>query len=190
MSEVAGGRRADTGAHVKRLVVLKGSAGSGKSTLGRALARHLRWPLIDKDDIKDVLHEHCPDAGPLSYEVMFRIARTQLLLGASVVCDSPLADHRAYEHAVRIVEETEALLAVIECECSDEAAWQQRIEGRKALRLPSHHQTDWQVFHAMRPSVEGRARYPITHPHLVVDTTRPVSALCDDVLCWMGGCSG
>jgi tRNA uridine 5-carbamoylmethylation protein Kti12 len=37
------------------LIALKGLSGSGKSTLGRALGKQLGWPLIDKDDVKDIL---------------------------------------------------------------------------------------------------------------------------------------
>jgi predicted kinase len=70
------------------LIALKGLAGSGKSTLGRALSQHLNWPLIDKDDIKDILDGRAADAGGLAYEVMFRVVRRQLLQGLNVICDS------------------------------------------------------------------------------------------------------
>ncbi len=42
------------------LVAFKGEAGSGKSTLSRALSRRLRWPVIDKDDIRDLLDDSTP----------------------------------------------------------------------------------------------------------------------------------
>jgi shikimate kinase len=38
------------------LIAFKGLAGSGKSMLGRAWSEQLGWPLIDKDDVKDILH--------------------------------------------------------------------------------------------------------------------------------------
>jgi predicted kinase len=41
----------------KPLVVISGLPGSGKTTLGRRLARALNLPLIDKDDILDRLFE-------------------------------------------------------------------------------------------------------------------------------------
>ena len=48
------------------LLALKGPPGSGKTTLARAISRQLRWPLIDKDDIRDLTDNEPPG---LSYNV-------------------------------------------------------------------------------------------------------------------------
>jgi len=40
---------------VSLLIAFKGPPGAGKSTIARALSKQLGWPLIDKDDVKDVL---------------------------------------------------------------------------------------------------------------------------------------
>ena len=48
------------------MIALKGFSGSGKSTLGRALSRQLGWPIIDKDDIKDLIDGRAPGAGGLA----------------------------------------------------------------------------------------------------------------------------
>jgi predicted kinase len=101
-------------------IALKGLAGSGKSTLGRALGQRLGWPIIDKDDIKDLLDGHTPEAGMLAYATMLRIARRQLLLGLDVIADSPLTFSALYAEARRIAAETHASLVIIECFCSDE----------------------------------------------------------------------
>lgn len=37
------------------VIALQGPPGVGKSTLARALSARLGWPLLDKDDIKDLL---------------------------------------------------------------------------------------------------------------------------------------
>ncbi|MFN8515963.1 MAG: shikimate kinase [Chloroflexia bacterium] len=68
--------------------------GSGKTTLARALSHQLRWPLIDKDDIRDLTDNEPPG---LSYNVMLNIGRRQLLQGLSVICDSPLGYRTTYE---------------------------------------------------------------------------------------------
>ena len=76
------------------LIVMKGFAGSGKSTLARALSRQFGWPLVDKDEIKDLLDGHAQAAGPLAYAIMFNIARSLLLQGFNVICDSPASGER------------------------------------------------------------------------------------------------
>jgi predicted kinase len=104
--------------------------GCGKSTLSRALSKRLGWPLIDKDDVRDLLGGEIPGSGGLAYEIMFNIARRQLLQGLNVICDSPLVARVSYDRAQAIANETHAKLAVIECTCSDESLWRSRITER------------------------------------------------------------
>ena len=91
------------------LVLLKGQPGSGKSTLGRALAAHLRVALVDKDDARDAF-EDCASANPsidwnaLSYDVMFRYAETQLATGLGCIIDCPLARRSLFDRAAALAE--------------------------------------------------------------------------------------
>ena len=167
------------------LIVLKGLAGSGKSTLGRCLSQQLNWPLIDKDDIKDILDGRTADAGGLAYEVMFRIVRRQLLQGLNVICDSPLSFESLYNKVQELAYETGASLVIIECVCSDVALWQKRIDSRKTLNLPAHHQTDWETFNAQRSAMQANANYSITSAYLRLDTTRPLNELVAHVINWL-----
>lgn len=167
------------------LIALKGLAGSGKSTLGRALSKQLGWPLIDKDDVKDLLDSHAPEAGGLAYDIMFNIARRQLLQGLNVICDSPLVSSMSYQRARKITKESSTSLAVIECRCSDEWLWSQRINGRKSLQLPEHHQTDWDAFKRIFPSNLSEGNYPITDPLLVIDTVKSFQECFEEALDWI-----
>ncbi len=167
------------------LIAFKGMSGSGKSTVARALSQQLGWALIDKDDIKDILDQQTPDAGRLAYDVMFNVARRQLLQGLSAICDSPLTFRSLYDQARQLAAHTGATLAVVECYCGDETAWRQRINARKALALPAHHQTDWAAFQVYRAQVEGQMQYPIADPRLLIDTTQPLSYVITEVLSWL-----
>jgi hypothetical protein len=103
----------------------------------------------------------------------------------SVICDSPLGYRRTYERAVRVAEEAGARLAVVECRCPDEGVWRRRIEARQALDLPSHHTIDWAAVEAFLRRTAADGGFTIAGPHLVVETTRPVGVLCDEVVAWL-----
>src|SRR4051812_34926297 len=145
------------------VVALHGPPGAGKSTLARALSQRLVWPLLGKDDLKDLLDGQTPLAGALSYELLVRLVDRQLRQGVSVVCDSPLLA-QTYSELSAVVAATGGRLGVVTCSCSDEDVWRQRIAARQNLQLAAHHTTTWEAVERFlaQPGVD----YPITHPHL------------------------
>ena len=167
------------------LIALKGHPGVGKSVVARALGRRLAMPVIDKDDIKDVLDERCADPGGLSYTVMFSIAQRQLLQGLSVICDSPLSEVGGYTAACHVARSVSARLVVVECVCSSRAEWRRRIEKRAALQLPAHHVTSWDDLVAHLQRRAATSDYPIDAPHLVVDTVEALEDVVRQVVTWL-----
>ena len=167
------------------LVALKGMPGSGKSTLGRAISQRLGWPVIDKDDAKDLIDGHSDDSGTLSYAVMFNIARRQLQQGLNVICDSPLTYVGLYEQARQVARESGAKLVVLECICTDEGEWRRRVEARGETGLPAHHMNSWEMLQAYRESVEGKTDYPVAEERLVLDTSRPLEELGEEAVGWL-----
>jgi predicted kinase len=99
------------------LIVMKGPPGSGKSTIARSLSEELACPLIDKDDIRDLLLGDELVASGRSYDIMFHVTRHQLFQGLSVICDSPLTSEIGYQRAQTIAAETNAVLVILECVC-------------------------------------------------------------------------
>ena len=92
------------------LLLLKGHPGSGKSTLARQIAANLQMALSDKDDSRDCLKaaetqhglaDSC-DLNALAYDIMFRVAETQLSCGVNVVVDCPLSSAQLYHTALEI----------------------------------------------------------------------------------------
>jgi predicted kinase len=171
------------------LLAFKGLPGTGKSTLSRALARILRWPLIDKDDIKDVIYADCPGSGPLSYDTMFRVAARQLACGLNVICDSPLWYEVAYAHASSIARQHAATLLVLETTLSDLDLWRDRINDRQndAARMAAgHHVTSWEAMQAS-PAFQERhsPAFSITTPYLRLDTAGSLHAARAIALAWL-----
>jgi predicted kinase len=172
------------------LIDLKGHPGVGKSAAARLLGRRLGVPVIDKDDIKDVLDGHARDPGDLAYRAMFTIARRQMSLGLSVICDSPLSEAGGYALANAMACDAAARLVVVECICSSEAEWRRRIEERGALGLPSHHVTSWETLEAHLRRRAAASSYPIDAPHLRVDTAAPLEEVARQVISWLAAGSG
>ena len=167
------------------LIVMKGLAGCGKSAVSRALGKRLGCPVIDKDDIKDILDGQTPEAGPLAYQTMFNVALRQLLQGLDVICDSPLTFRISYEKAQLIAAETHTSLVIVECMCSDEQEWSRRINGRKLLHLPAHHQTDWDALQTSLPEMKRVMEYAIVHPRILVDTVRSLDEIVAEIVQWL-----
>jgi len=163
------------------LVLMKGPPGSGKSTIAKELGRRLRWPVIDKDAVRDLLPD---ELGGISYEAMLALAERQLSIGLNVIADSPLGYARAYAKAHAVAAGTDARMLVIECECSDVAEWRRRIEQRSGTGLAAHHTTDWSKVEAFRERTAADP-YEVDVPNLKVDTSRPLEHLVPMVLHWL-----
>ena len=157
------------------LLLFKGHPGTGKSTLAAALARHLAWPLIDKDDVKDHIY-HLPDSGHLSYEIMWHIVRHQLEIGLSVLVDSTLSYPTTYATGQALAATFHARLLVVEARLP-ENEWRTRLDRR--LHEPQTHRTSgWDAMQQLLSQYNASWQYPIApEHHLIVDTSQPVEQL-------------
>lgn len=162
------------------LLLMKGFPATGKSELAHALARRLHWPLVDKDDIKDVILPF-PESNTLSYAIMWNVTGRQLQLGVSVIVDSPLTYPEQYEAGAALAARYGAATFVVET-VIPENVWRQRLEERDAS-LSQHKISSWEAMQQMLASYNGCWRYPIPDEmHVCADTTQPVALLVDQVI--------
>ena len=171
---------------MKSLVLMKGHPGSGKSTIARELGRTLVWPVIDKDDVRDwfwYFDEMNPEAGRYAYDAMWQVAETQLSLGLSVICDSPLSEIVGYQDGLSLAARHNVDILVVECICTDEAEWRRRIEARTGKGKPGHHIVTWEQMLALLDRYGDRPNYPIDPDHFVkVDTAQPIEVSLQQIL--------
>jgi hypothetical protein len=102
-----------------------------------------------------------------------------------VICDSPLAYTISYNKARLIAAETCASLVIVECTCSDEREWSRRVNGRKQLQLPAHHQVDWDAFQQVRAKMVSTMDHPIYDPRIIVNTIRPLDEIVAEIVQWL-----
>jgi len=162
------------------LIAMKGHPATGKSAVARSIARRLRIPLIDKDDVKDHVLS-LPQANELAYAIMWQIVEAQLALGLSVIAVSPLSYPTGYAQAVTIAATHHAKLLVVET-VLDEAEWRRRLDARTA-GYSTHKISGWTAMQEMLRQYDGCWQYPIdAEHHLVLDAALPVRELVRTVI--------
>ena len=128
---------------------MRGMPGVGKSALARAISREFGWPVLDKDDIKDVVYGRADASDKLSYDLQFWLARRQLQQGIGIVCDSPMLHPGVNTLATQAAEEA----ARGSSSSSASSAMQPSIGGalRHAVRCRSSGLDNFAVKTANRP---------------------------------------
>ena len=160
------------------LIVFAGLPGTGKSSLARAVARDLQAVYLDKDTIKGCIIAVAEQmkigqglqlSGPLSYELLVTIAKDNLVLGRSVVLDSPAAYQIFRDKVKQLARSLKVNLRLIECICTDERLLRQRLESRWADQ-PAERAQDWTTFQRERAQFER-----LIDRRLVVDTAESLA---------------
>jgi predicted kinase len=162
-----------------QLIAMKGHPATGKSTLAQALAQSLKWPLLDKDDIKD--HTlGLPADNHLAYAILWQMVATQLRLGVSLIVDSPFAYPAMYAQAQALTAAHGARLLVVETNL-DEILWRQRLAERSPT-ASTHKIQGWARMAAQLATYNECWRYPIDPAHhLLVNTAEPLETLLHQV---------
>lgn len=162
------------------LIAMKGHPATGKSNLAAALARRLRCPLIDKDDIKDHVLD-TPDANERAYAVMWQIAGVQLALRVNVIAVSPLSYPTTYAAAAALAARHRSHLLVVETQLAEEE-WRRRLNNRRP-GYSTHKISGWQAMQEMLRHYNGCWQYPIPAEHYIVaDTEQPLKQLVNQVM--------
>lgn len=147
------------------LIVIGGLPGTGKTTIGSALAAKRSAAYLRVDEIEHALRIRLPpgqEIGPEGYIIAQAVALSNLRLGTTVVADcvNPVPESRqGWRDAAR---KAGARILEIEIVCSDRREHQRRVESRIAdidgFALP-----DW-------VSVLNHHYVAWTGPRLILDT--------------------
>lgn len=174
------------------IIAMKGHPGTGKSTVAESIAKALKFPLLDKDDVRDStlslqrsLHLATSPGtassllNDLSYHAIWQIASTQLRLGHSVIIDSPLSRRAHLDRLIQLASPCGARVLIVECKPNDEAEWRRRLEARgraaESNNTGWHKPSTWRDMERLLEGYDGCTEYDVGGvPRMVVDTTASV----------------
>lgn len=146
------------------LIIFGGLPATEKTTIARALAERLKAMYLRIDTIENVISPLLSEVNEVGYQIAYDVARDNLRLGLTVVCDSvnPIAITR--EHYREIALQCNVPFLEVEIVCSDKAEHRKRVENRlsdiEGFTLPT-----W-------AEVESRYYEPWDEKHLVIDTAK------------------
>jgi predicted kinase len=171
------------------LLLFKGLMGTGKSTLSQSIGKRMNWPVLNIDDIRDTFEtRQLSEKQAACYDILFSLGESLLEQGFSVILESSLRGKEGYERGKHLAQTVNAQLRIIECSCSDEALWKERLEARPYR--PNQLIRDWQSFLEYRAKVLPDFDYSMDCPVLSVDTAEPLESITNKAVKWLVSANG
>ncbi len=129
------------------LIIVSGLPCTGKTTLGRCIAKELRLPFVHKDGLKERLFEHLgwsdrawsKQLGRASAELLYYFAETQLAVGRSLVLESNFDPAFATPRFRALQEQYNFVPIQIQCKAEGEVLLQRfKTRAESGERHPGH----------------------------------------------------
>jgi predicted kinase len=157
----------------KRLIIVSGLPGAGKSAVAEAMAAELRVPVYAKDWLEaPILRAGAVERerlGSIGYDLLTALATRQLMLGQSAILDSVASTASIRACWQELADEFGVARFVIECICSDEKVHRERLSGRQR-GIPGWPELDWAEVERVRGYYE-----PWCEERLLLDSLDPLS---------------
>ncbi|MCX6808308.1 MAG: AAA family ATPase [Candidatus Berkelbacteria bacterium] len=131
---------------IPTLIFVNGPSASGKTYLGREVAKAFDLPFFSKDDFKELLfdnlgwsdREWSKKVGHSSFELLWQIARTTLLADKSLIIETKFDPIDAAKRIEEIKAEKNFNIIEINCFAQGEILLERFVERAKNNRHPGH----------------------------------------------------
>lgn len=156
---------------MKKVIVVSGLPGCGKSTVAEGIAEKLSLPIFSVDPIESAMiqsgFKRSFETGLAAYLVAETLATEQLKLGMSVIIDAVNPVQEARDMWKQLADQHDAQLMIIEC-VLDKNIHKQRIDAR-VRNIEGIPEVTWQDVEARRTEY-----LPWHEERLTLDTSRAI----------------
>ncbi len=172
---------------MSKIILVRGKAGVGKTTISNELSKSLNVPVIRKDDIYDELSElglaH-EKINHLSEKVLLAIVKTNIQNVTDLIIDSSYHYPSHYEKFVKWIQEQGVSLKSILVTCSNEELWKSRFEERKINPKPNNKIVDFENLKKHYGTLEVNSY----EGELVLDSAKDLKLNVKKILKKLRGC--
>lgn len=133
-----------------KVILFRGKAGVGKTTLSSRVSKELSIPVVRKDDVYDSIAPYIENyeiTNKACYDILYRIIETNLSNGIDIIVDAGFHDIDQVLQFKRWVKSKKGYFISILCICSNEEIWAERFNKRKLNLQPNNLITD---FHKLK----------------------------------------
>ncbi|WP_211654111.1 AAA family ATPase [Planococcus alpniumensis] len=166
-------------------VQMSGFPGSGKSTLSREIAKHLKAVIVDHDIVKSSLMESLLEvpidpklAGKASYNIDWSLVEFYLSQGHNVILDSPCLYDELIEKGIALSEKYPIKYKYVECYLDDMEEINRRLRERQRMISQIKEVSSLEAFHY----TIANSKKPLLRKILTVDTSKPIETYLQEVI--------
>jgi len=164
-----------------KVIVFRGKAGVGKTTISTEVGKKLNIQILRKDDIYDSIAGYINDhemRNRACYDTLYKIIETNISNGIDVIVD---AGFHYLSQALQFktwVLSKNAIFVPLLCVCSDEEIWAERFNRRSINPQPNNLITD---FEQLKLHYEELKTEPLEN-EIILDTVNGIDELVEKAI--------
>lgn len=166
---------------MEKVIVFRGKAGVGKTTISNEVGKKLNMPIIRKDDIYDSIASYVnnhENRNKACYATLYKILESNILNGLDVIVDAGFHCLDQILHFKTWVLNKNAIFVPLLCICSDEDIWAERFNKRSLNPRPNNLITD---FEELKLHYKDLRTEPLKN-EIILDTIYNIDILVENAI--------